>query len=106
MREMMLRHRLERGAELNLGSSLDADFSLRDTNLGGRHVKIVCDERGMPAIEAVNRTYYMVGQGRHQSASHQLRKDDILKMGACSLQVTELCCAGPSAWGSAKEGQA
>jgi len=84
-----------------LGSSTDADLYVNDTNLSGRHVRISKDGMGVPVMDALARTYLMVGQGRQQSSAHQLKPDDIIKMGACSLQVTEVCCAGASAWGTA-----
>mmetsp|Transcript_13874 Transcript_13874/g.48323 ORF Transcript_13874/g.48323 Transcript_13874/m.48323 type:complete len:491 (-) Transcript_13874:4878-6350(-) len=76
---------------MSIGSSTEADLSLDDANLNPMHACLRLTDDGMVHLEAFGRTYFLIGQGIKSAGLHQIVKDQVVKMGACSLQVTETC---------------
>lgn len=76
---------------LSIGASADADLSLDDANLNPMHARLRLSDEGLVHLEAYGRTYFLIGQGIRSAGLHEIVKDQVVKMGACSLQVTETC---------------
>lgn len=66
-----------------------ADVVIDDSYLSPDHCVIRINEAGNVELVATNRTYWLIGQGMRTTGMHKLEVDQVVKMGACSLQVTE-----------------
>lgn len=78
-------------AGISIGSGEESDFSLEDSNLQALHASVVQRADGSIVLETLGRTYFLIGQGVKSTGPHKLEKDQVVKMGACSLQVTDTC---------------
>jgi hypothetical protein len=80
---------------VTIGSDHSCAIPIEDGSMAGEHARIGLDEQGNVTLRSSARTYYLLGQGPRPDPPrrHQLEKDHVVKMGACSLQVTDLCIA-------------
>lgn len=67
-----------------------ADIHIDDTNLQAEHVKVHLTPDKRPALFPFARTYFLIGQAGCESYSHTLEREQIIKLGACSLLVTDM----------------
>lgn len=71
----------------------ESDIHIDDPNLSSVHGHIIRTEAGV-ALRTEGRTYFLIGQGPTTDVTvHKLEKTQIIKMGACSLQITDVCTA-------------
>ena len=79
-----------------LGSAPHTNISsitVDDASLSAEHARIALSDTGDVVIIPAGRTYLLIGQGARSAGLFQLSKDHVIKMGACSLQVTDVCYA-------------
>lgn len=74
-----------------IGSASSCDFVLDDSNLAPVHARIELMPDGSLHLRSTGRTYYLIGQGVQSTGPHMLERDQVVKMGACSLQITDTC---------------
>lgn len=73
-----------------VGAGSACDLVLEDSNLSSVHARVHLTAEGV-MLQTKGRTYYLIGQGVKTTGPHVLEKDQVVKMGACSLQVTGTC---------------
>lgn len=79
-------------AGTTLGAGASCDVVLEDSYLSPAHAVIAVDEAGRVVLTSSARTYWLIGQGgKLTTGMHPLCKSQVVKMGACSLQVTDTC---------------
>lgn len=66
---------------------------IQDPSIAAEHARVSLTDDGTGvALVSTGRCYMLIGQGaRFRLAPQTLAKGSVLKMGACSLQVTDLC---------------
>lgn len=86
-------------AGTTIGSGADCDVCIMDASLNAEHSRVYLRADSEVVFESVGRTYFLIGGGSGGSASalHVMEPDQVVKMGACSLQVTHTVgCLTPS----------
>lgn len=92
-----------------LGAGRDCDIVVADASLAAAHCRISLTEGHTVQLAALARVYMLIGQGLRnevrpaRGAAHNgvaVDKDCVIKMGACSLAVTDICIAssGGDGW--------
>lgn len=73
-----------------VGTSSEADMMIDDPNMAAIHGRVSLREDGGVMLETLGRTYELIGQGNRSSGLYQLHKGQVVKMGACSLLISDL----------------
>jgi hypothetical protein len=74
-----------------LGCDRAAHISINDANLSPEHAKIFLTPEGAVAVQPIGRVYLLIGQMDRSNGPVALEKDQVVKMGACSLQIADTC---------------
>lgn len=74
-----------------IGSDKACGISILDSNLGGSHARIFLNDEGSVTLESNGRVYLLIGQGARSNGPVTLEKDQVVKMGACSMMVADTC---------------
>jgi hypothetical protein len=77
------------------------NIPIDDASLSPEHARVVLSEDGEVLLHGGGRTYYLIGQGARSSGLHPLESGQVVKMGACSLQVVEAVASRREGEGSA-----
>jgi hypothetical protein len=79
------------GAGVVLGSAgAECDITVDDPALSPQHVRIaLADDGDGVLLTALGRTYLLIGQGSRSGQCVPLEREQVVKMGACSLAVVD-----------------
>lgn len=72
-----------------LGKNSMCGISLPDPNLSDCHARIFLNADGQVAFEPISRVYLLIGQGDRSNGPVALERGQVVKLGACSLEVSE-----------------
>jgi len=76
---------------VTLGTSKDCGINVPDNNLTPLHGRIFLNAEGRVAFDPLSRVYLLIGQGERSNGPVALERGQVVKLGACSLEVSDTC---------------